>query len=298
MSDFWYPFYPSKFKAGTRHLTAEQDGIYRRLIDEYMETREPLPDNDIALARIAGVNEIKWLDAKRILSAYFSHSNGMLYHKFCDQMLDIQDKKSKRRSASAEKAAKKRWENHKQNQQVKCGTHAERNANAMRLDATDTDTDTDTKKDNTPLPPKGGIVNAKENTLPDSFLMPDGIFETFETLFERFWKLYPNIRAKGNKTEAKKQFKIKLKKGINYETIGRGIARYKKYCENTGEKNKDMFRWFRDELWNNEYETNNPRTGDRCGLSTSLDLALADKNRGHTGRAERLAELGIDFVKS
>lgn len=147
MSDFWYPFYPSRFKANTRHLTAEQDGIYRRLIDEYMETREPLPDNDIALARIAGVNENSWLDAKRIVIAYFTHNNGMLYHDFCDQMLDVQDKKAKRRSQSAEKAAKKRWEKHKQKQVDTCGTHAQRNANAMRGDATDTDTDTDTKKE-------------------------------------------------------------------------------------------------------------------------------------------------------
>ena len=76
--DFWYSWYPGKFKSATRHLTAEQDGIYRRLLDEYMETREPLPDNDIALARIEGVNEIKWLDASRIVRAFFTHESGML----------------------------------------------------------------------------------------------------------------------------------------------------------------------------------------------------------------------------
>lgn len=141
MSDYWYPFYPSRFKAATRHLTAEQDGIYRRLIDEYMETREPLPDNDIALARIAGVNENKWLDAKRILYAYFTHSEGMIFHEFCDQQLDIQDKKAKKRTESAKKAAKKRWSKNQQNQEDKCDSHAQRNADAMRGNATNTNTD-------------------------------------------------------------------------------------------------------------------------------------------------------------
>ncbi len=52
----WYPWHYRRYKEKTLHLTAEQDGIYRRLTDCYMETRKPLPDNDLALARIAGVD--------------------------------------------------------------------------------------------------------------------------------------------------------------------------------------------------------------------------------------------------
>lgn len=139
-SDFWFPLYPEKWDDDTLHLTAEQDGIYFRLIRHYMKTREPLPDNDIALARIAGVNEINWLNAKRIVIAYFTHANGMFFHEFCDQILDIQDKRSKMRSKSAEKAAKKRWEKNKQNQMDIFGSHAERNASPMRGDAISTST--------------------------------------------------------------------------------------------------------------------------------------------------------------
>lgn len=144
--DFWYPFFPAKFRSATRHLTAEQDGIYRRLLDEYMETRSPLPDSDIALSRIAGVSEIKWLDAARILRAYFRHADGMLFHDFCDKQLDIQDKKNKYRSASAQKAAETRWSKIKQDQQLTCGSHAERNADAMRNHATNTNTNTYSKE--------------------------------------------------------------------------------------------------------------------------------------------------------
>jgi len=154
--DFWFPWYPALYKADTRHLTAEQDGIYRRLIDEYMETREPLPDNDIALARIAGVSEIKWLDAARILRAYFTHADGMLFHKKCDQELDIQDKRSKKRTLSAEKAAKIRWSKSEIKQEVICDTHAERNAIAMRGDATVTVTDTIKKKNKQKKEKKNG----------------------------------------------------------------------------------------------------------------------------------------------
>lgn len=143
----WYPWYFKTYKSNTRHLTAEQDGIYRRLLDEYMETREPLPDDDVALSRIAGVNEIKWLDASSIVRAFFKHKNGLLFHDFCDNQLDIQDKKSKRRSLIAEKAAKKRWKKFEQKQEDECIEHASSNSQAMLTDATETVTVTKKEKE-------------------------------------------------------------------------------------------------------------------------------------------------------
>lgn len=87
----------------------------------------------------------------------------------------------------------------------------------------------------------------------ESFKVSGGEFVNFDGLFERFWNIYPAIRAKGKKEIAKQQLKIKLSKGASYEEIGRGILNYKNYCERTGEKNKDMFRWIRDELYNEDY---------------------------------------------
>lgn len=291
-NDYWFPWYPAVYKANTMHLTAEQDGIYRRLLDHYMDTREPLPDNDTALARIAGVNEISWLDAKRILVAYFTHSNGMFHHAFCDKQLDIQDKKARRRSASAEKAARKRWSGAKTKtvveQALACGSHTERNAVAMRGDATETETDTIVR---TPLPPKGESVAVK------TFLMPDGTTENIDSLFERFWKNYPKIRDKGHKRKAKEIFNKKIKEGKNYEDIGRGITRYGRYCTETGEKNSDMFRWLRDDRWESDYTTSGNATNHRASagrsLTNALDLAAQDKTRDVENHTQILEGLGI-----
>lgn len=69
----WFKWYPAIYVADTVHLSAEQDRIYRRLIDRYMRTRQPLPDNDNALARIAEVSLDSWCHAstysKAILQA-------------------------------------------------------------------------------------------------------------------------------------------------------------------------------------------------------------------------------------
>lgn len=101
---------------------------------------------------------------------------------------------------------------------------------------------------NTPLPPN-------EQFGFDNFKMPDGTVLNFDQLFERWWVLYPKIRDKGSKQSAKEQLLKKLKSKIPYETIGRGIKKYRDYCDSTGEKNSDMFKWLRDDGFTREYST-------------------------------------------
>lgn len=106
----WYPWYFELYKADTMHLDPYQDGCYRRLIDHYMGTRQPLPDNDHALARIVGDSHANWVAmASAIVRPFFKAKNGLLYHKKCDEILNNQDKKAKRLSESGKKGAEKRW---------------------------------------------------------------------------------------------------------------------------------------------------------------------------------------------
>ena len=122
--DYWYPWHPARFKAKTMHLTPEQDGIYRRLIDFYMETKQPLPESYVALSRIVGCSvEIIEENASSILDAFFEHKEGMYFHKTCNEILDDQDAHSRRRKRIASKAAKKRWS--------KVSENIEENASSM-----------------------------------------------------------------------------------------------------------------------------------------------------------------------
>ena len=133
----WFPWYPERYKNKTLHLTAEHDGIYRRLIDHYMESRQPLPDNDYALARISGVDNECFRHASSIIRAFFKKDNkGNLTHETCNQLLDEQDNQAKFRTERAVKAANKRWSN----QGDTCSEHASSNAQAMLKHATTTET--------------------------------------------------------------------------------------------------------------------------------------------------------------
>lgn len=137
--DSWFPWFPTVFKRATAHLTPAQDGLYRRLIDYYMETREPLPDNEIALARICGVSVECFKDASSILRAFFKEKDGLLFHDFCDNQLDLQDKRSRKRSEIASKAANARHKKNKLNQEHDCIKHTPSNASPLHKRATGQD---------------------------------------------------------------------------------------------------------------------------------------------------------------
>ena len=99
------------------HLTAEQDGIYRRLIDHYMETRQPLPDNDLALARIAAVSADLWNSHADTIRAFFTpFKSGTLHHKRCNVELERQDGRNRKQSEKGKLGALKRWKKYDKNQ--------------------------------------------------------------------------------------------------------------------------------------------------------------------------------------
>lgn len=109
MKDYWFPWSPTKFRQDTMHLTDDQELIYRRLIDFYMETKSPLPDSDQALANIARVPLQKFLDNSAIVREFFSkdEATGKLLLKRCEVILEDQSKRSKTYAENGRKGGRK-----------------------------------------------------------------------------------------------------------------------------------------------------------------------------------------------
>ncbi len=113
--DYWFPWKPVKFKRDTQHLGLAEDGAYRRLIDEYMTNGEPLPDNDVALARIIGIGRDEWLALAPAVRPFFEASHGKLIHKRCHQELMQQASLRHAYSMRAHSGADARWSKHREN---------------------------------------------------------------------------------------------------------------------------------------------------------------------------------------
>jgi uncharacterized protein YdaU (DUF1376 family) len=102
----WFAF---DVDADTMHLTAEQDGIYMRLLRHYYKTRVPLPKNDKALSSISRVGMDVWHANSDVILAFFIPAGDKLTHHRCDYELNHEDRRAKFRSERAQKAALVRW---------------------------------------------------------------------------------------------------------------------------------------------------------------------------------------------
>jgi len=203
----WYPFYYIAYKADTLNFSLAEDGAYRRLIDFYMETREPLPDNEASLCRIIGIgiNEFRTV-AEQVLSK-FESIDGLLHNEKCNIELDRQDGLTKKRSIAGKKSAEKR------NKIKTLPTGVEQVSNTC----------TDTGQDRTrqDKESKTLVVSKKDEDLKE---------------FENWYKHYPK---KTGPEDALKAYKQELKKpNVTHEDLFEGLKRYCKDIEKNGTERK------------------------------------------------------------
>jgi uncharacterized protein YdaU (DUF1376 family) len=225
----WFRWYPALYKADTMHLTAEQDGIYRRLIDHYMETRQPLPDSDAAIARIAGVSLDAWAMAAAIVRPFFTpDGKGGLRQKRCDVELDRQDASARTQSEKGKAGAAKRWGNQKANS----NGHAPAIAGPMPNDS------------------RGEERRGEEivgGQVVTSLKAP-----CQENRFPEFWSLFPKQRA-GNKEKAEQAYR-KATSRASEEAIIQGVRDYIGSDEVARGFAKGAASWLNDDRWTVDYK--------------------------------------------
>lgn len=84
---------------------------------------------------------------------------------------------------------------------------------------------------------------------------------TMSELFEKVWKTYPK---KTNKKKAKEQFLKKIKSDEDFERFKTGYKAYLKYIKlNDWYHPQELFRWIRDERFNDEYDLSETTTQAR-----------------------------------
>ncbi len=247
----WYPFYPSLYRQDTMHLTPHEDGCYRRLIDEYMITRAPLTDNDVALARIIGISVNDFQAIAEQMRGFFSANAGLLHSKRCDIELDRQDNISKKRSEVAKNGAAKRLKKPKASKQ-------------LPSNSTDTGQDKTRQKEK-----ERTLTGSKEN---DDLLALDQFARNPKpaATFEEWGK---QVIRKTGKMGVKKQYLATIKKGL--ATPGQlleGMIRY-----NAKESVKNGFahapmKWLKEGHWDDGPEP--PRPG-----SSTLDAVRSFRDK-------------------
>jgi uncharacterized protein YdaU (DUF1376 family) len=102
----WMKLYVADFIADTLHLSCEERGAYIMLIMHYWRTGG-LPDDDEKLARIVGLDAMRWQCVRSALVLLFA---ARWRHKRIDAELEIASIKSLKATISASK----RWKDHRE----------------------------------------------------------------------------------------------------------------------------------------------------------------------------------------
>lgn len=106
MSLPYYRWFPGDYIRDTRRLSMLQHGAYRLLIDEYMVTGKPLPNDLPALYRVCGaVSGEEHAAVRYVLEEFFRLTGPVWRHKRCDEEIGRQSE----RTSSAQASAGKRW---------------------------------------------------------------------------------------------------------------------------------------------------------------------------------------------
>jgi len=115
----YYNFNIGDFMKDSAHLTLEEEGIYRRLIDQYYTTEKPIPLDIKSVSRSIRARGHEDAIAS-ILEEFFNKTE----KGFRQKRIDLELKKYRDKSQKASTSAKARWD--------KASKTSERNANVMR----------------------------------------------------------------------------------------------------------------------------------------------------------------------
>jgi uncharacterized protein YdaU (DUF1376 family) len=235
----WYAHYLDDYNRDCSDLSLIEHGAYRRLLDMYYATGEPLTSDKKKLYRMIGaVSRAERAATDKILEKYFFLSQTL--QKYCQSKCDLEISKMSTQSERNSLNSKKRWD-------------ATPHANVMQDDMRNscyTQSHTQSHAD----------ISNKDIIVGSDFL--------------EFWKIYPKQRA-GSKTKALHAYTKALKRATK-EEIFNGLEKYRRSSEVSGGFAKGCAAWLNDDRWTTDYTPASGRKSN-AGEVSKTKLAMEGK---------------------
>jgi uncharacterized protein YdaU (DUF1376 family) len=106
--DIWMPVYIGDYLADTMHLSTEQHGAYLLLLF-HLWRRGILPDDDVVLAQVTGLDLHAWSSDRAVLGEFFEIREGLWHHGRVERERLRVAAKQRSNSNKAKIAARGRW---------------------------------------------------------------------------------------------------------------------------------------------------------------------------------------------
>lgn len=116
MSKLHYmPWYPADYKADTAHLSLEEHGAYRLLLDHLWLSGGVIRFDDKRISRRLGITPARFRKIWAEIGEFFRLEGGEISHKRVTSELQKAQEMVEKRTEMARNAAKKRWKKSKEN---------------------------------------------------------------------------------------------------------------------------------------------------------------------------------------
>jgi uncharacterized protein YdaU (DUF1376 family) len=110
-NDIWMPLYIGDYLADTMHLNTQQHGAYLLLLF-HLWRRGSLPNDDTALAKITGLTQKEWSNARAVLEPYFKVNEEFWQHNRVERERIRIAARQQKCGVRAKTAARQRWDKH------------------------------------------------------------------------------------------------------------------------------------------------------------------------------------------
>lgn len=111
----YMPWYPTDYKADTSHLSLEEHGAYRLLLDQLWLSDGVLGFDVKRLSRRLGITPKRFEKIWAEIGEFFCLEAGQITHKRVTSEIKKAQEMVEKRAATARKAAEKRWKKDKKN---------------------------------------------------------------------------------------------------------------------------------------------------------------------------------------
>lgn len=102
-TDIWMPLYISDYLKDTRHLSTLEHGAYLLILMAYWNNQGPLPDDDVRLARYAGLSLKQWKKIRPAIIELFQTGDGRINSRRSQEELDNANRRSQAARANVMK---------------------------------------------------------------------------------------------------------------------------------------------------------------------------------------------------
>ena len=291
MADFpWMKWFPRDYIADTRHLTPAQRGCYSDLLNYLFLQKGALPDDDVQLSRMCGIDVANWRRWIRPgIENLFQLVDGTWTHKRVQDELNRAHRTASARKLSGSVGGVAKAQKTKETSLANATILLEQKASKpLARTESESESEKNLSDSSSPHPPCGELALDR---FPVFERLPKGSQgKNYPAEFESFWSVYPQ-RGTDTKKKAYGAWRKPASNGVGPEALQTSAVAYRQFLDATNGEPKLVSSWVSDEGWTASLKLPERNIDERSGSIPQTGTQPGGKHKGPASFVEASREV-------